>query len=95
MMAIKRTYVPPVLLAVAAAASIAAAPSALLDVTCPPLGDSSTACQTPGNVQLSSSPPAQTLPQPESYYGANGHGPDGDHGPASPALTLHHDVHRS
>jgi hypothetical protein len=94
MMAIKRTYLPPVLLAVAAAASIAAAPSALLDVACASLGDSSTACQTPGNVQISSSPPAQTLPQPEDYYGANGHGPDSDHGPVSRAVTLHHDFHR-
>ena len=93
-MAIKRTYLPPLLLAVAAAGSIAAAPSALVDVACPSLGDSSTACSTPGNVQISSSPPAQTLPQPESYYGANGHGPDSDHGPASPAAALHHEFHR-
>jgi hypothetical protein len=94
-MAIKRIYLAPMLLTVAAAASIAAAPSALVDVACPPLGDSSAACETPGNVQISSSPPAQTLPQPESYYGANGHGPTSDHGPASPAVTLHHEVHRS
>ena len=93
-MAIKRTYIPPVLLAVAAAASLAAAPTALVDVACPSLGDSSTACEAPGNVQISSSPPAQTLPQPESYYGTNGHGQASDHGPASPAVALHHPVHR-
>jgi hypothetical protein len=40
-------------------------------------------------------PPAQTLPQPESYYGANGHGQASDHGPASAAVTSHHEVHRS
>jgi hypothetical protein len=94
-MAIKRNYIPPLLLTVVAAASIAAAPSALVDVACPPLGDSSAACDTPGNVQISSSPPAQTLPQPESYYGANGHVGASDHGPASHALTLHHEGHRS
>ena len=93
-MAIKRNYIPPLLLTVAAAASLAAAPSALVDVACPSLGDSSAACETPGNVQISSSPPAQTLPQPESYYGANGHGQASDHGPASLGVTLHHDVHR-
>jgi hypothetical protein len=89
MMAIKRNYLPPMLLTVAAAAFIGAAPSALVEVACPPLGGNSTACQAPGNVQLSSSPPAQTLPQPESYYGANGHGP------ASPAVTFHHEGHRT
>jgi hypothetical protein len=90
-MAIKRIYLAPMLLTVAAAASIVAAPSALVDVACPSLSDNSTACETPGNVQMTSSPPAQTLPQPESYYGANGHGPASP--PASPAATFHHEGH--
>jgi len=40
------------LLAVAAAASIAAAPTALAEQSCTNLGANSTMCQTPGNVQI-------------------------------------------
>jgi hypothetical protein len=51
------------LLAVAAAASIAAAPTALAEQSCSNLGANSTMCQTPGNVQINESPPVQYGPQ--------------------------------
>jgi hypothetical protein len=57
-------------------------------VGCPQLSADSTACQTPGNVQISTSPPAQTLPVQAPYLGANGHGAAGT------AMTFHPEVHR-
>jgi hypothetical protein len=75
------------LLTVAAAASVAAAPSALTEDACPQLSADSTVCQTPGNVQITGSPPVQTLPPPYSYLGGNGHGQ------ASAAKTFHHEGH--
>jgi|tagenome__1003787_1003787.scaffolds.fasta_scaffold20956026_1 hypothetical protein len=51
-MTITRRYLPSMLLAVAAAASIAAAPTALAEQSCTNLGANSTMCQTPGNVQI-------------------------------------------
>jgi hypothetical protein len=87
MMAIKRSYLAPKLLTVAAAASIAATPSALVEVACPQLSANSTACETPGNVQINSSPPVQTLPPQYDYLGGNGHGQ------TSAAETFHHEGH--
>jgi hypothetical protein len=83
-MAINRNFLPPMLLAVAAVASIAAAPSVLVEGACPQLSADSTVCESPGNVQISGSPPAQTLPPPYDYLGANGHGQ------AGAAETFHH-----
>jgi hypothetical protein len=52
------------LLAVAAAASIATAPAALAEQSCTYLSDNSSVCQTPGNVQIvNSPPPVQYAPQ--------------------------------
>jgi hypothetical protein len=88
-MAINRSFLPPMLLTVAAATSIAAAASSLAEVACPELSANSTVCESPGNVQISGSPPAQTLPPPYDYLGANGHGQ------ASAAETIHReDRHR-
>ena len=71
-MTIKRRCLPPMLLAVAAAASIAAAPTALADPpTCTYLSDSTTQCQTPGNVQINDSPPVQYAPQ-YPFFGGEG-----------------------
>ncbi|HEY6646867.1 MAG TPA: hypothetical protein VI217_07250 [Mycobacterium sp.] len=70
-MTIKRRYLPPMLLAVAAAASIAAAPTALAEQTCTYLSADSSVCQTPGNVQVvTSPPPVQYAPQ-FPYFGGN------------------------
>jgi hypothetical protein len=80
-MTIKRRYLPPMLLAVAAAASIATAPAALAEQSCTYLGANSTVCQTPGNVQIvNSPPPVQYAPQ-FPYFGGN-------------ALIFHHGGHR-
>jgi hypothetical protein len=62
-MTIKRGYLPPILLAVALAASIAVAPTALAEQSCTNLGANSTMCQTPGNVQINDAPPVQYAPQ--------------------------------
>jgi hypothetical protein len=51
------------LLAVAAAASIAAAPTVLAGQSCTNLGANRTICQSPGNVQINDSPPVQYAPQ--------------------------------
>jgi len=48
-MRIKRRYLPPMLLAAAAAASIAIAPAALAEQSCTYPSANSTVCQTPGN----------------------------------------------
>jgi hypothetical protein len=70
-MTIKRRYLPPMLLAVAAAASIAVAPTALAEQTCTYLSADSSVCQTPGNVQVvTSPPPVQYAPQ-FPYFGGN------------------------
>jgi hypothetical protein len=71
------------LLAVAAAASIAAAPTALAEQTCTYLSADSSVCQTPGNVQVvTSPPPVQYAPQ-FPYFGGNvlifHHGGHGGH----------------
>ena len=58
-MTIKRGYLPPILLALALAASIAVAPTALAEQSCTNLGANSTMCQTPGNVQINDAPPVQ------------------------------------
>ena len=87
-MTTKRNYLPTMLLTVAAAVSILAAPSALTEVGCPQLSAYSTGCQTPGNAQITTSPPAQTLPVQAPYLGANGHGP------ASSAMTSHGEARR-
>jgi len=63
-MTIKRRYLAPTLLAVAAAASIVAAPSALAEQSCTYPSAYSTVCQSPGNAQIvSSPPPVQYAPQ--------------------------------
>ena len=70
-MTIKRRCLPPMLLAVAAAASIAAAPSALADQSCSYPSANSSVCQTPGNVQIVNSlPPVQYAPQ-FPFFGDN------------------------
>jgi hypothetical protein len=52
------------LLAAAAAASIATAPAALAEQSCTYLSANSSVCQTPGNVQIvNSPPPVQYAPQ--------------------------------
>ena len=83
-MTIKRRYLPPMLLGVVAAASIATAPAALAEQSCTYVSANSTVCQTPGNVQIvNSPPPVQYAPQ-FPYYGGNllffHHGGHGGHG---------------
>ena len=59
------------LLAAGAAASIVAAPAAAAEtlLDCTNLTSDSTQCESPGNVQLSSSPPAVDYPQYPFLYG--------------------------
>jgi hypothetical protein len=70
-MTIQRRYLPPMLLAVAAAASIATAPAALAEQSCTYTSANSTVCQTPGNVQIvNTPPPVQYYPQ-YPFFGDN------------------------
>jgi len=64
----KIRFIPPLVIAAAAAGSIITAPTAAaapmpMQLTCTYLGDSNTQCQTPGNVQINDSPPVQFAPQ--------------------------------
>lgn len=70
-MTIKRGYLPPMLLAVAVAASLAAAPTALAEQSCTNLGANNTMCQTPGNVQINDSPPPVQYAPQFPYFGDN------------------------
>jgi hypothetical protein len=59
-------FVPPLVIAAAAALSIIAAPTAEAapsQLTCTYLGGSITQCQSPGNAQINDSPPVQYVPQ--------------------------------
>jgi hypothetical protein len=70
-MTIQRRYLPPMLLAVAAALSITTAPTALAEQSCTYVGANSTVCQTPGNVQIvNTPPPVQYAPQ-YPFFGDN------------------------
>jgi hypothetical protein len=71
-MTIKMAFAAPALLAAAVAGSIAFAPSALAEnsgPTCTTLSSSSTQCQTPGNVQLTATPPYVPYQQQYPYLG--------------------------
>jgi hypothetical protein len=71
-MIITKGFIAPVLFAAAAAGSIAFAPSALAETTgptCTTLSSSSTQCQTPGNVQLTATPPYVNYQQQYPYFG--------------------------
>ena len=70
-MTIKRRYLPPMLLAAAAAASIATAPTALAEQSCTYPSANSTVCQTPGNAQIVSSPPAVQYASQFPFFGGN------------------------
>lgn len=88
-MSITKDILAPVLLGAAAAGSIALAPIALAETTQPPtcttLSGSSTQCQTPGNVQLTATPPYVPYQQQYPYFGGlvildhHGHGGFGGH----------------
>ena len=80
-MTIKRRYLPPMLLAVAAAASIATAPAALAAQSCTYISANSSVCQTPGNVQIVNSPPPVSYAPQFPYFGGN-------------VLIFHHGGHR-
>ena len=68
-MTIKRRYLPPMLLAAAAGASIAAAPAALAEPSCTYPSANSTVCQTPGNAQIVISPPRVQINTQFPYFG--------------------------
>ncbi len=87
-MNINMRLVAPALLAAAAAGSIALAPVAFAaesgqPPTCTTLSSSSTQCQTPGNVQLTATPPDVQYQQQYPYFGGlvildhGGHGMGG------------------
>ena len=69
-MTINRRYLPPMLLAAAAAASIATAPAALAEQSCTYLSADSTICQTPGNAQIVDAPPPVQYNQQFPYFGS-------------------------
>jgi hypothetical protein len=80
-MAINRRNLSPMLSTVAAAAAIAAAPTAQADPPlCTYLSASSTECQTPGNVQINDSPPPVQYAPQYPYFGGN-------------LIILHHQGH--
>jgi hypothetical protein len=65
-------YITPLLVAGAAAAAIAAAPTAVAagnQPSCVSVGDS-TQCQTPGNVQINTFPPPQSVGPFAPYIGS-------------------------
>ena len=70
-MTTKRRYLAPTLLAVAAAASIAAAPTALAEQSCTYPSANSTVCQSPGNAQIVSSPPPVLYAPQYPFFGDN------------------------
>ena len=70
-MRIKRRYLPPMLLAAAAAASIATAPAALAEQSCTYPSANSSVCQTPGNVQIVNSPPSVSYAPQFPYFGSS------------------------
>ena len=80
-MRIKRRYLPPMLLAAAAAASIATAPAALAEQSCTYPSANSTVCQTPGNAQIVTSPPPVQFNTQFPYFGGG-------------LLLFHHGGHR-
>ncbi len=80
-MTIQRRYLPPMLLALAAAASIATAPTALAEQSCTYTSANSTVCQTPGNVQIVNTPPPVTYAPQFPYFGSS-------------LLVFHHGGHR-
>jgi hypothetical protein len=69
------------LLAVAAAASIATAPTALAEQSCTYPSANSSVCQTPGNVQIVNSPPSVDYAPQFPYFGSS-------------LLIFHHGGHR-
>jgi hypothetical protein len=71
MMTIKRRHLAPTLLAVAAAASIVSAPSALAEQACTYPSANSTVCQSPGNAQIVSSPPPVQYGPQYPFFGNN------------------------
>jgi len=82
-MSITQGFIAPVLFAAAAAGSIALAPSALAETngpTCTVLSSTSTQCQTPGNSQITATPPYVQYQQQYPYFGSaiildhHGHG---------------------
>ncbi|MBB5160494.1 hypothetical protein [Mycobacterium sp. AZCC_0083] len=88
-MSITKDILTPALLVAAAAGSLALAPIALAETAQPPncatLSSSSTQCQTPGNVQLTATPPYVPYQQQYPYFGGvvildhHGHGGFGGH----------------
>ena len=80
-MTIQRRYLPPMLLALAAAASIATAPTALAEQSCTYTSANSTVCETPGNVQIVNTPPPVTYAPQFPYFGSS-------------LLVFHHGGHR-
>jgi hypothetical protein len=80
-MTIKRRSLAPTLLAVAAAASIVAAPSALAEQSCTYPSANNTVCQSPGNVQIVNSPPSVGFNPQFPYFGGG-------------LLIFHHGGHR-
>jgi hypothetical protein len=80
-MTIQRRYLPPMLLAVAAAASIASAPAAPAAQSCTYPSANSSLCQTPGNVQIVNSPPSVDYNPQFPYFGGG-------------LLIFHHGGHR-
>ncbi len=80
-----RLIVP--ILAAAAAIAVAPAASAETHLQCTNPSANNTQCETPGNVQLNSSPGVVTYQQPYPYlygpvigFGLGGHGIGGGHG---------------
>jgi hypothetical protein len=71
-MSITKGFIAPVLFAAVAAGSIAIAPSALAEnngPTCTAVSSTSTQCQTPGNAQLTATPPYVNYDQQYPYFG--------------------------
>jgi hypothetical protein len=71
-MSITKGIIAPLFVAAAAAGSIALAPSALAATngpTCTAVSSTSTQCQTPGNSQITATPPYVNYQQQYPYFG--------------------------
>jgi hypothetical protein len=78
-MTLKRGFIASALFAATAAASIAVAPAALAAPTCTAVSSSSTQCESPGNAQITATPPYVNYQQQYPFFGEGG------------LVVIHHD----
>ena len=71
-MTLKRGIIASALFAATAAASIAVAPAAFAAPTCTAVSSSSTQCESPGNAQITATPPYVNYQSQYPFFGEGG-----------------------